>query len=468
MRHPMSITLLYLQALNITNSSRAVHLRTALPSQQQELHRVTHYATQKLVPYPRDNDSPSFGGAQGVVYKANVPSGLYGTRAFAVKEIHLSGDKEQKRLENEIRHLRKCDHPNVLKLHEVFTVEGDKWANIYSLVTEPWAETSFERFFAHLGSSKTGMSTLYPWHDPERLLPWPSIVKQCLLGLQHLHTNSIKHKDLKPANILLLDESNGEAEYPRVRVIIADLGISKASTIGAPTSFVGTELYMAPEQLAKESSSTKSDIFSLGACFAIIQAVLCTKVGKVAWMRANQNQEGFFAIDKIAKGGFTPNIDQILALLEQMQQDREAQSDPAGSLFRSILQRMVRKMFTVDPVKRPTADELCQLLEGCEWESWREKASNHLVQRIPQISPKWNIRLEKSFNAESLQRIAGIKIRWTDVLADHLLLNEDDSTLHLFRAAPLLKADQDIGDTQDEIFFLERGQALGSETFISY
>jgi serine/threonine protein kinase len=158
----------------------------------------------------------------------------------------------------------------VLKLYEVFTVEGNKWANIYSLVTEPWAETSFERFFADLGSSKTGMSTLYPWHDPERLLPWPSIVKQRLLGLQHLHTNSIKHKDLKPANILLLDESNGEAEYPRVRVIIADLGISKASTIGAPTSFVGTELYMAPEQLAKESSSTKSDIFSLGACFAII------------------------------------------------------------------------------------------------------------------------------------------------------------------------------------------------------
>jgi hypothetical protein len=125
-------------------------------------------------------------------------------------------------------------------------------------------------------------------------------------------------------------------------------------------------------------------------------------------------------------------------------------------------------MFTVDPVKRPTADELCQLLEGCEWESWREKASNHLVQRIPQISPRWNIRLEKSFNAESLQRIAGIKIRWTDVLADHLLLNEDDNTLHLFRAAPLLKADQDIGDTQDEILVLERGQVLGSETFISY
>ena len=169
-------------------------------------------------------------------------------------------------------------------------------------------------------------------------------------------------------------------------------------------------------------------------------------------MRANQNQEGFFAIDRIAKGGFAPNIDKILALLEQMLQNREGQSDSAGSLFRSMLQRMIQKMFTVDPMERPTADQLCQMFEGYESENCREKASKNPVQGIPQTSPRWNIRLEKSFTAKNLQRIAGIQIRWTDVLADHLMLDEDNNTLHLVRAATLLEANEDIGDTQDQPF----------------
>lgn len=118
----------------------------------------------------------------------------------------------------------------------------------------------------------------------------------------------------------------------------------------------------------------------------------------------------------------------------------------------------LRKMFiTVNSIERPTADKLYPMLEGYEWENWREKASKNVAQRIPQTSLRWNIRLEKSFNAESLQRIAGIKIRWTDVLDDHLMLDEDDNTLHVFRASLLLKAKQDVGDTQDETFVPELG-----------
>jgi eukaryotic-like serine/threonine-protein kinase len=100
-----------------------------------------------------------------------------------------------------------------------------------------------------------------------RMVYSKTVVTLCIFGIQHLHKILIKHKDLKPANILLLDESSGEIRNPMVRVIIANLRISKASTVGAPTSFDGTKQYMAPEQLAGESSTTKSDIFSLGACF---------------------------------------------------------------------------------------------------------------------------------------------------------------------------------------------------------
>lgn len=88
-----------------------------------------------------------------------------------------------------------------------------------------------------------------------------------------MHRNSIRHKDLKPANILLLDEG-GEKDNPNVMVIIADLGISKASTTGCPTTFDGTKQYMAPEQLAGESSTTTLRHF-------LTWCLLCADTGSV-------------------------------------------------------------------------------------------------------------------------------------------------------------------------------------------
>jgi serine/threonine protein kinase len=326
------------------------------------LHQVKTYTTKAQVPYKRDDDSPSFNGSQGVVYKANLPSGLYSSRSFAVKKIRLSGTAERTRLKNEIKHLRRCDHTNILKLHKAFKIEGDRWADTYFLVTEPWAETSFQRFFTELGASKTGTALGSKWHIPRQLAPWPSIVQQCVLGLRHLHYKLIRHKDLKPENILLLDKTNRETEKPVVRVVIADLGISKPSIV-TTTSFDGTKQYMAPEQLARLSSTIRSDVFSLGACFAIIQAALCTKAGLRSWIKAKQDQRNFFAIDKLAKKGFAPNIDQIIQLLKQMHQSQVNKVNQELEVFCSVLHGVISGMVAVDPERRPDADMLCDMLK---------------------------------------------------------------------------------------------------------
>jgi hypothetical protein len=49
------------------------------------------------------------------------------------------------------------------------------------------------------------------------------------------------------------------------------------------------------------------------------------------------------------------------------------------------------------------------------------------------------IKLEKSFNALNLQRIAGIQIRWTDNLADHLRMMDDDKAVAVFHHASFLE-----------------------------
>lgn len=49
------------------------------------------------------------------------------------------------------------------------------------------------------------------------------------------------------------------------------------------------------------------------------------------------------------------------------------------------------------------------------------------------------IKLEKSFNALNLQRIAGIQISWTDNLADHLRMVDDDKAVAIFHHASFLE-----------------------------
>ena len=49
------------------------------------------------------------------------------------------------------------------------------------------------------------------------------------------------------------------------------------------------------------------------------------------------------------------------------------------------------------------------------------------------------IKLEKSFNALNLQRIGGIKIWWTENLADHLRMVDDDKGIFIFHHASFLE-----------------------------
>lgn len=53
------------------------------------------------------------------------------------------------------------------------------------------------------------------------------------------------------------------------------------------------------------------------------------------------------------------------------------------------------------------------------------------------------VKLDKNFNAPSLVRVAGLEIVWTDNLADHLLLSDDDTRVHIFHHATFLECQKD-------------------------
>lgn len=105
----------------------------------------------------------------------------------------------------------------------------------------------------------------------------------CLVDTVHyLHRKFIKHKDIKPRNILIKrtwKSCCGEACYT---LYLADFGISRAysslqeSATDKPTSF--TLSYAAPEVIRQERRDLSADIFSLGCVFAEMLAVLASLV----------------------------------------------------------------------------------------------------------------------------------------------------------------------------------------------
>ena len=80
---------------------------------------------------------------------------------------------------------------------------------------------------------------------------------ELLAALQHAHERGVVHRDVKPGNIILLDDGG---------VKVADFGIAKLDTseLTQLGSVLGTVSHMSPEQLTGEAVDGRSDLYSCG------------------------------------------------------------------------------------------------------------------------------------------------------------------------------------------------------------
>ena len=103
------------------------------------------------------------------------------------------------------------------------------------------------------------------------------------MALSYLHSNGIRHKDIKPANILLLKDKNGKDTVSLCDFATAfRYGAREGGTTEGPVKR-WTRRYAAPEVHAHEKRNTSSDVWSLGCVFLEMLSII--KESSIAAMR---------------------------------------------------------------------------------------------------------------------------------------------------------------------------------------
>jgi serine/threonine-protein kinase len=184
-------------------------------------------------------------GAMGVVYEAEDP--LLGRRV-ALKTIHRgliadpsAAEMFEQRFFAEARAAAGLSHPGIVVVHDV---GRDDSGRLFIALEYLTGETLDKRLAAR------------------RALPWDEalrIAAGVADALRHAHSRGIIHRDVKPANVMILD-----SEAPK----ILDFGIARlpesdlTSRAGVNP---GSPAYMSPERMDGQPPDPRSDIFSLGA-----------------------------------------------------------------------------------------------------------------------------------------------------------------------------------------------------------
>ncbi|HEY8133618.1 MAG TPA: protein kinase [Thermoanaerobaculia bacterium] len=185
-------------------------------------------------------------GAMGVVYLAKDP--LIG-RLVALKTIRRSQGDDDETKEFQQRFIREAqaagilNHPAIVTVHDI----GQDEPSATSFIAMEYVEGN-------------NLKEILAQGRPLSFDEIGDIIAQVADALDFAHAKGIVHRDVKPANIILVEGN---------RAKITDFGIAKIASGGNLTTtgqFLGTPNYMAPEQIRGAPVDGRTDIFSLGIC----------------------------------------------------------------------------------------------------------------------------------------------------------------------------------------------------------
>ena len=168
---------------------------------------------------------------------------------YACKELTKKKLSDYEGLMREVNLMIKLDHPNIIKLYEVY--ENEKY--IYLIMELCTGGELFDRIVENTENGK-------PFTEKQAA----NLFRQMMSAINYCHKNGIVHRDLKPENLLYLNKD----ENSPIKVI--DFGMSKRfDSAHFMSEKVGTAYYISPEVL-KGKYDEKCDIWSAGVILYII------------------------------------------------------------------------------------------------------------------------------------------------------------------------------------------------------
>lgn len=228
------------------------------------------------------------------------------------------GIEDMKRIIAEIEIMKSLKHHRVVEFVGSYTDP-----KFMGLIMSPVAEMDLSTYLMHADTPKyRELRTFFG----------------CLArALQFLHEQNVRHKDIKPGNILV-DHGN---------VLFTDFGLSLDFTDTSSSTTLGmvngmTPRYCAPEVALQEPRNTSSDIWSLGVVF--LEMVIVVKGKTIDYMKKyfeeNGSKEPLICKNRVAFAGMMADLKRI------------------GNESDDRVLEWVNDMLHVDPEMRPTAASL--------------------------------------------------------------------------------------------------------------
>lgn len=156
-----------------------------------------------------------------------------------LKDEFLDNEDFIRRFKNESKAIAVLNHPNIVRVYDV----------------------SFGDMIQYIVMEYIDGITLKEYIEMQGVLDWKEtlhLTTQILKALQHAHENGIVHRDIKPQNIMLLQDGT---------IKVTDFGIARFSSNATRTmteQAIGSVHYIAPEQARGEKTDGKTDIYSVG------------------------------------------------------------------------------------------------------------------------------------------------------------------------------------------------------------
>ena len=181
-------------------------------------------------------------GGMADVYRATDVVDNKTVAVKILKKEFAENEEFLRRFRNESKAIAVLSHPNIVKIFDVGFSD-----RIQFIVME-----YIDGF------------TLNEYMEQEGQLDWRDAVHyilQILRALQHAHSKGIVHRDIKPQNIMMLQDGT---------IKVMDFGIAKFAREEGKTGTdkaIGTVHYISPEQARGGVTDAKSDLYSVGVMF---------------------------------------------------------------------------------------------------------------------------------------------------------------------------------------------------------